>query len=384
MPHGRSTAFERAPKRRILILNERDPAHPRAGGAEIHVERIFGRLARRGHHVTWLATGFSGSPPKERVDELDIERHGPLPLYYAGIPFRVRSLVRRKRIDLIVECLNKVPYYSPLYSPVPTLALCHHLFGEVAFEQASWPIAAGVVAAESGLRRAYADTPFLAISPSTRADLIARGIDAARIRTSPPGIDAPGVESDPATPRPPRVAFVGRLEAYKHVDLMLRACAELATRFPELEILVIGKGSERPPLEALTRNLGLQGRTRFTGFVPDAERDALLAASRVCVFPSDKEGWGLTVIEANALGTPVVARDAPGLRDSVRHGETGLLVDSSAVDVWASAIARILEENENAIARRHRCLEWAKGFDWDRAADDMQDAMEWALAGARR
>lgn len=388
VPHGDDAACERtadAPhsvRGRLLVLNERDPAHPRAGGAEIHVARIFSRLAARSWRVTWLATGFRGAAKREAIDGITIERGGPLPLYYARVPFRVRSATGRGEFDLVVDCLNKIPYYAPLYARAPVLALCHHLFGEVAFAQASWPIAAAVVLAESGLARAYRRTPFLAISPSTAADLAARGLPSDLVDVSLPGIDPPRYAVDPAAHRPPRLAYVGRLERYKHVDVMLRAGARLVERCPDLELLVIGRGAERARLERLARELGLAGRTRFTGFVPESERDALLAGARVCVFPSDKEGWGLTVIEANALGTPVVARDAPGLRDSVRHGETGRLVaDDAPIESWVEAIGALLVEDDAAVALRGRCLAWSQRFDWDRAADETEAAILRALAG---
>ena len=350
----------------IVVLNERDPEHPRAGGAEIHVERLFSRLAARGHHVRWLATGFRGAPRTTTIRGIRIERLGPLLAYYARVPFRVRRVrPAADRRPIVVECLNKVPFYSPRYARVPTLALCHHLFGETAFEQAAWPIAATVVAAERGLPRAYRDTPFLAISNSTADDLVRRGIDREHITVSLPGIDPPRFDVDPEASRPTRLTYFGRLEPYKHVDRMLEAAARLTDRFPDLEIVVIGQGTARPTLEAVAKRLGLEGRTRFTGFVEDGERDALVAGSRACAFPSAKEGWGLTVIEANALGTPVVARDAPGLRDSVRDGETGWLVATGAdreaeTAAWTDALGTALAMEVDAAPLRKRCLAWAR------------------------
>ncbi len=376
-------------RRRILVLNERDPEHPRAGGAETHVSRIFSRLVARGHEVTQYSAGFRGSATEARIEGVKIERRGSLLRYYASVPGRVRAAARSGSFDVVVECLNKVPFYSPLYSRLPVLAICHHLFGEVAFDQVSFPIAAGVVLAESGLARAYRNVPFVAISDSTRDDLIDRGIPAAQIAVSMPGTDPPAFEVDPNAHRPPRATYVGRLERYKRVDLLLRAGALLVDRVPNLELLVIGKGPDRERLEKLARRLGLEGRTRFTGFVADRERDALLAGSRVCAFPSEKEGWGLTVIEANALGTPVVARDAPGLRDSICHRETGLLVDAAPATAsshdddeahrYADAIGSLFAEDEAARTMRRACLAWSKRFDWDRAASDMEAAIERAL-----
>ena len=391
-PHMASATAPRVskptiPPLRILVLNERDPEHPRAGGAEVHVERIFSRLAARGHEVLWLSTGFLAAEKRTEISGIDIHRRGPLPFYYATLPLRVRRMVARGEVDVIVECLNKLPFYAPLWVDAPVLALCHHLFGGVAFDQVARPLAAAVVTAEAGVPLAYRGVPFLAISDSTAADLEARGIPRRHISVSPPGIDPGAYDVDPAATRPPRVTYVGRLERYKRVDVLLRAGARLVEAYPDLELLVIGKGAEQENLEDLARDLGLEGRARFTGFVEDRERDALLAGTRVCVFPSEKEGWGLTVIEANALGTPVVARDAPGLRDSVRHEETGLLVGSEGaddIDAWTRAIASLMDEDGSTLAMRSRCLDWAGHFDWDRAAEDMEDAIAAALASERR
>lgn len=384
------------PRRRILVLNQRDPGHPRAGGAEIHVSRIFSRLVARGHSVTQYSCAFPGGERQTEIEGIRVERRGPLPVYYASVPGRVRAAATADvpGFDLVIECLNKIPFYAPLYSRLPVLAICHHLFGQVAFDQVAFPIAAGVVVSESGIPRAYRDTLFLAISDSTRQDLVERGIDPRHIIVSSPGIDPPAFDIDPYTRRPPRMTYVGRLERYKRVDLLLRAGALLVDRFPDLEILIIGMGPERPRLARLARDLGLEGRTRFTGFVEDRERDALLAGTRVCMFASEKEGWGLTVIEANALGTPVVARNAPGLRDSVRHGKTGLLVDSAEpgrsrrsgraetadeVHRYAEAMSILLADGDEAREMRSACLAWSRLFDWDRAADDMQTAIDRCL-----
>ena len=172
-----------------------------------------------------------------------------------------------------------------------------------------------------------------------------------------------------------RIAYVGRLEPYKKVDVLLRAVARLVDRFPDAEVVVIGRGSDRPRLERVAGEVGIAGRTRFTGFVEDAERDRLLAESRVCVCPSAKEGWGLTVIESNAVGTPVVATHAPGLRDAVRDEETGFLVAEGDVVGFADRIGRLLADDALAEQMSRDAVAWARRFDWDRAADDMAEAL---------
>lgn len=364
---------------RVLILNERDPLHPNAGGAEIHVHEIFRRLAARGWPITQMVSRGRGCSETEVLDDVQLRRLGRIRAYYPRVAWTCMRETRRGDYDVVVECLNKVPFYSPVYSSVPVVAICHHLFGEVAFQQVAWPIAAAVWSAEQPIPLLYKKCEVVAISASSRDELIARGLSAERVRVSHCGIDHPDLQVDTDTPRPARVAYLGRLEPYKNVDVMLRAMAQLSDRFPDAELLVIGRGSARPALESLARELGIADRTRFTGFVSDEERNELLLGTRVCVCPSEKEGWGLTVIESNATGTPVVATDAPGLRDSVRHAETGYLVETRNVDGFAARIAELLEDDGLATRMSREALAWSKEFDWDLAADEMADALHDAV-----
>lgn len=362
---------------RLLVLNERDLRHPKAGGAETHVFEIMSRLVRRGYEVSLLASSFRGAAPQEVVEGVAVWRYGPLVRYYPAAAVACGRATRRGEVDVVLECLNKVPFFSPLYSAAPVLVVCHHLFGETAFHQVAWPIATAVWCAERLVPPLYRRQRFLAISGSSRDDLVRRGIAADRIVVSHCGIRRPHI-ADPAPlgARPCRVSYVGRLEPYKRIDVLLRAAARLTTRFPALEITLVGRGSDRARLEALGAQLGIAGRVHFAGFVSDDERDAILARSRACVCPSEKEGWGLTVIEANALGTPVVASDAPGLRDSVRAGETGYLVPTGDVVGFAARMGALLSADVEAERMGCAALEWSRRFDWDTAADEMERAIE--------
>jgi glycosyltransferase involved in cell wall biosynthesis len=361
---------------RVLILNERDPLHPNAGGAEIHVHEIFRRLAARGFEVTQLVSQGHGTAEHEVLDGVEIRRLGRIRAYYPRVAWTCMRETRAGRYDVVVECLNKVPFYSPVYSKVPVLAICHHLFGEVAFQQVAWPIAAAVWSAEQLIPPLYRRCQVVSISESSRDELVARGLRPELVRVSHCGIDHPEINVETETPRPARVTYLGRLEPYKNIDVMLRAMARLGDRFPDAEILVIGRGSAQQSLMNLARELGIADRTRFTGFVSDEERDELLLGTRVCVCPSEKEGWGLTVIESNAAGTPVVATDAPGLRDSVRHEETGFLVPTRSVEGFATRIAELLEDDSLATRMSREALAWSKKFDWDVAATEMAEALQ--------
>lgn len=364
------------PAPRVLVLNERDIEHPNAGGAEVHVTEIFGRLAARGFDVTLASTSFPGGADDTERDGMHVRRFGRIRHYYARAAWHCAHETRRGRYDVVVDCMNKLPFQSPLYSAAPVLAIAHHLFGKSAFLQVSWPVAATVYGMEQLIPRIYRGVRFVAISESTRTDLVERGIPRERIEVHHCGIRRPSFEPSLDTVRGPRIAYIGRLTRYKQVDLMLQAAAKLALRIPDLEVDIIGKGDDQARLEAVAEAVGVRDRTRFHGFVDDEVRDRLLAAARVCVCPSTKEGWGLTVIESNALGTPVVATDAPGLRDSVDEGRTGFLVPDRDVDAFAERIGRLLDDD--ALWRRtaEAALDWSREFDWDVAADEMGRSLE--------
>jgi glycosyltransferase involved in cell wall biosynthesis len=373
-------------RRRVLVLNERDPRHPRAGGAEVHVAEIARRLAEMGHEITQLACGFPGGAREERVAGMTVRRLGPLPLYYPRVVATTARETRRGRFDVVVEHLNKVPFCARAYARAPVVAVNHHLFGSSAFLQVPWPIAVGVVSLEKLIPWVYRDMPFLAVSESSKHDLVERGVPAERIDLLYNGIVFPDLEPPPVAQRPCRLAYLGRLEPYKRVDLLLGALALLVPRFPGLDLVVVGRGAEREALESRAAALGLADRVRFTGFVSDAERDAALAEARVCVCPSVKEGWGITVIEANALGLPVVATDAPGLRDAVCHGETGLLVPDGPPQAFAAgladAVGRLLSDEQELGRLSEAARRWARRFDWDVSARRMAQVIESVCAGA--
>jgi glycosyltransferase involved in cell wall biosynthesis len=311
---------------------------------------------------------------------MHVRRLGNLAAYYPRVVWTTARETRQNKYDLVVEHLCKVPYCAAAYSAVPVVAVNHHLFGMSAFLQVAWPIAAGVVSIEGLVPYVYRNLPFAAVSESSKADLVRRGLRPEQIEIIYNGIDFPELEPKPINDRPLRIIYLGRLEAYKRVELLLRAAAALVPRFPTLEVVIVGRGETRAMLERTAAELGIAGRTRFAGFVSDAERDALLADARVFVCPSVKEGWGITVTEANARGVPAVATDAPGLRDAVVAGETGVLVadaDSAAfVERLADATGELLADPERAARMSSAARKWARRFDWDSSAQKMAALIE--------
>ena len=221
---------------RILLVNWQDRDNPLAGGAEIHLHEIFGRIASRGHAVTLLCGGWPGCPARATLDGIDVHRVGTR----HSFPFLARSYYETHlagRFDVIVEDVNKVPLYTPLWGAPCVVTLVPHLFGGTAFQELAAPLAAAVWLAERPLGFAYQDVPFQAISESTRDDLAERGIDASHVEVIYPGIDTVGFTPAPGLRSPnPLFAYLGRLKKYKGVDLVIRAFARVERKDAVLEI----------------------------------------------------------------------------------------------------------------------------------------------------
>jgi glycosyltransferase involved in cell wall biosynthesis len=356
---------------KILLVNWQDIENPQAGGAEIHMHEIFGRLAARGHEVTLLCGGWPGCSPRVVLDGMQVHRVGTR----HSFPFLAGRYHREHLFgwaDVLVEDVNKVPLYTPRWGGARRfMALVPHLFGGSAFQELAAPLAAAVWLAERPLGRVYCRTPFEAISESTRDDLVARGIPRELIAVIYPGIDTTGYTPLAGTrAERPVFAYLGRLKRYKGVHLCIRAFAELDDPAATLEIA--GAGDYRPALERLANSLDLGDRVRFLGRITEEEKLALLRRAWALVFASPKEGWGITNLEAAACGTPVVASNSPGIRESVRDGETGFLVPHGDVPALAAAMRRITASREEVerlgVAARH----FAESFTWERAAEETE------------
>jgi glycosyltransferase involved in cell wall biosynthesis len=369
---------------RILVVNWLDRENPRSGGAEIHLHETFGRLAARGHSVTALVSGWPGCAHRATLDGIDVHRAGSRYTFSWAAPRYFRRALAHEAYDVIVEDLNKVPVFSPRWCTAPTLLLVHHLFGTTAFAAGPAPVALATILLERAIPRAYRGVPIVAVSESTRDDLVARGLDPGLISVVPNGIDiewfTPGAPEERY--EVPTLVFLGRLNRYKRVDLVLEALASLASRGLEARFMVAGAGVERGPLEALSAKLGLADRVRFLGFVSEEKKLEILRRSWVHVLTSAKEGWGISNIEAAACGTPTVASDSPGLRESVVHGETGLLVPHGDVPALAAALESLLTEPETRAAMGHRAETFARRLTWDATAEGVESALYRVVAHA--
>lgn len=360
----------------ILVINWQDIKNPFAGGAEIYLFEIFSRLVRRGYCLTLLCSSFDGARRQEVISGIKVVRTGTRNTFNFVVPRALKALLCDNDFELIIDDLNKVPFYTPRLVKQPVLALLMHLFRKGIFKEVSLPFASYVYCMESLIPYAYKRTNFAVLSESSKQDLLDLGLDSFRIEVIPPGIDLDRFRPDFSKKREKIILHTGRIKRYKCIDQLLLATAKLSERRSDFQVKIVGEGDDRPRLEKITQKLKITDRVQFLGYVPEEEKVRLYQQATVLVETSIKEGWGMVVIEANGCGTPVIAANSPGLRDSVKDGETGLLYRFGDIADLARKIELLLD-NKREQARMGRAgLAWAKRFSWDTAAAKMEALIE--------
>ncbi len=371
---------------RILAVNWRDIRDPLGGGAELHLHEILKGCVAAGHEVDLVVASYEGAEPEEVIDGIRHIRKGHWSVANFVLPGVVKRLLKERRYDLLVEDINKIPFYTPLYAgDVPVVAIVPHLFGATVYREANPIVATYVWGAEQLIPAVYRNVHFEVISPSTADDLVARGIDRERVTTVYCGMEQArfAVTDPPPRDDPPLVVSWSRLRRYKSVDVAIDAFGYIRAAMPEARMMIMGRGPDEDRLRRYVSDHGLDDSVTFTGHLEWNELVSLLYRAGVFLNPSPKEGWGLTVIEANCCGLPVVASDRPGLRDSVRDDETGLLVPYADADAMADAALRILRDPDLRDRYSAAAREWAATFTWERCAEESLAVFEAVAAGKR-
>ncbi|SDH73991.1 glycosyltransferase family 4 protein [Nonomuraea jiangxiensis] len=351
---------------KIAVVNWRDPWHPRAGGAETFAWELARRFARSGHQVWFVTARAPGQRRRETVEGVRLARMGGVFTVY---PLVLGWLLgRRGRFDVVLDCQNGIPFFTPWVVRRRTRVFCvvHHVHDrQFGVHMPGWLAAVGRFLEGPVSRWSYRRHESVAVSPSTAramrerlgwrgpVHVVHNGVSVVR----PAGI---------ARSREPRLVCVGRLVAHKRVHLLLEAVPELRRRWPGLTVDVIGRGPEEAALRAR-----LPEGVTLHGYLPEEDKARLVGRAWVHVSTSQGEGWGLSVLEAAALGVPTVAYDVDGLRDAVRHGETGWLL-AEGTDL-AKGIATALDEVDHSYTVK--CREWAERFSWDRSAERLTALM---------
>lgn len=364
----------------ILVINWQDIRNPLGGGAEVHLHEIFKRIAARGHEVTLLCSRFHGARSEEVIDGIRVIRIGSRNTFNFYVPFYFLLRLRRRHFDVVVDDLNKIPFFTPLYIRRPLVAVIHHLFGNSIFSEVSLLPALYVTVTERLALLLYKRIPLAVVSESTRNEMLSHGYAEKNLFLVHNCVDHESYKpSGVAKPSIPVVGYLGRLKKYKSVEDLLFAFGIVVREFPGVRLFIVGDGDAREKLERIAREINVSKSVDFLGYVPHREKVKYLNQMKFVVNTSAKEGWGLTVMEANACGAPVIASDVPGLRDSVLHERTGLLYEYGNVEELAEKMILLLRDDILCSRLSGEAIRWAKSFDWERSADAMLDMLKSAV-----
>ena len=360
---------------KILVINWQDIRNPMSGGAEVHLHEIFRRVAAAGHQVTLLCSHFKDAPLEETIDDINVVRRGGRDFFNYVVPNAYYELRRRRRFEIVLDDLNKIPFFTPLFVKEPILAIAHHFFGKSIFKEVSQLYGGYVCGSEYLVRYIYRHTPFAVVSESTRQEL-RRWNMRGNIHLLPNAVDLQRYKPGKQATDSPIIGYLGRIKKYKSVDHLIRALPLIQQQVPDAKLKIIGGGDALPELRKLAEALGLGGHVTFTDFVSHEDKVRHLNECSVIVNPSPKEGWGLTVIEANACRIPVVAADSPGLRDSVVNGKTGILYEYGNLSAMAAAVVDLLLNSEKRRQFQANAGAWAEKWNWDASAKIAIDLIE--------
>lgn len=353
---------------RVRIVAWRDLEDPEAGGSELHAHRIASLWAAAGIRVELRTSSVPGA-------ERDVERDGYRVLRRGGrygvfARTAMEGLCRRPRDgEALVEIWNGMPFWSPVWFGGPRVVFLHHVHAEMwRMVLPRWMARIGETTERRLAPPLYRSTRVVTLSDSARAEIVGMlGLDPRRVSVVPPGVDARFSPGRPESRSPePLVAAVGRLVPVKRFDLLMRALSAMKGAMPSLRAVVAGEGYDRPRLEALRHELGADDWISLPGRVDDHELLALYRRAWVVASVSRREGWGMTLTEAGACGTPAVASDIAGHRDAVVHGRTGLLADGE--ERLSAAFVRLLGDAPLRARLGEAAAAHAKSFTWDAAA----------------
>jgi glycosyltransferase involved in cell wall biosynthesis len=361
--------------RRIHFVAWRDLDDPEAGGSELHAHKVASLWAAAGLDVTFRTSAVAGAPTALTRDGYRVVRRAGRYAVFPGAAWEGLRMGHQPG-DALVEIWNGMPFLSPLWYRGPRIVFLHHVHAEM------WGMVLPPTLARLGdtmerriAPRFYRHSRIVTLSESSRSEIVEMlHLRPERVTVAPPGVDerySPGGQRS----NTPLVLAVGRLVPVKRFDALLRALAPLKSDHPDLEAVIIGEGYERPALEALRAELGAADWIHLPGRVDDGELVDWYRRAWVVASSSQREGWGMTLTEAAACGTPAVATNIAGHADAVVDGESGLLVDG--VEELSPALRRVLGDEVLRSRLSKGALARARWFTWDATA---RRALE-ALAG---
>ena len=346
----------------ILWLTHRDPLHPKAGGVGRSIHELGKQFVKAGHHVTVYSAGWSTCKSRENIDGIEIIREpGNISLHLLTPIMRLHH-----HFDIIINDLGHgVPWLSAFFAGKRNVAYFRHLHARALPGQVNTLLTLAITFLEKIYPFIYRNRLIITESNSSFEDLIRLGIRPSIIRIIPPGIDRELFKPKPKTVTP-TVVYFGGLRKYKRPAECMYAFKELFDRCGDLRMSVVGTGPEEERVKGLASDLGVLQHIDFRGKLPDADLAELVASSWINFHTSKTEGWGYSILESSAAGTPTVAYDVPGVRDVIVDRVNGLKVKDGDRNAFIEAAYGIISKPDNYWKESHR---YANKYSWGATAE---------------
>lgn len=373
-------AFTNEGGRKILVLNWRDTKHTWAGGAEVYVHEVSKCLVKDGNSVLLFCGNDQKSSRYEVIDGVHIIRRGGQYTVYIWA-FLYYIFKFHGKFEVIIDSENGIPFFSPIYAGIPVIGLVHHIHRDIIIKELELafylkPLAYLARILESNVMPiVYRNSQMITVSNSTKKDMEKIGLGVKKeIKIVNPGIEIEKFKTGVKTQNP-SILYLGRIKPYKSIETAIVAVSKLVNEFPDLIFNIAGFGDYQPTLEKFVKKLKLQNHVKFLGKVSEEEKVKLMAAAWAFVYPSVWEGWGISVIEANACGTPVIASKVPGLVDSVSNN-SGFLIEQGNADAFAEKIKLLIEDKKLRTSLSKSSIEWSHNFTWKKSTQHLEHLID--------
>jgi glycosyltransferase involved in cell wall biosynthesis len=354
---------------KILVANWRCIKNPEMGGAEVHLHEIFRLIVKMGHDVTLVVHSFPNCKKEEVIDGIKIIRVGGKYSFKRAFKKYYLNHLASDNFDLVVDDISKIPMETPRYINKPIVGILHHIHGRTLYKEIPGVMAYYIVRCEKNIPKHYSRTPIFTVSPSTQRELLELGQPREKTDLLYNAIDQDLFRNTTIEKsKTPLLTYVGRIKKYKQVELVIDAIPKLKEKYPDIELHIGGTGDHVDELKKYVTSKGISDSVKFLGFLSETEKAELLGRAWVFITMAMKEGWGITVIEANAMSTPVIGSNVPGLQDSIRNGETGFLVEMNDNEKLVSKISELIENNEMRNQFSINAKKWSENFTWETSA----------------
>ena len=350
---------------RILWLAHRDPLNPRAGGAERTIYEVCARLIKKGHKINLLTGGWKGCRQTDDVQGFKIYRFGKSIGPHLVLPI----FLLKSRYDVVVNDLgHAVPWFSSTILNKNNIVFFRHLHARSLPGQVNPLLAKLITSIEKCYLILYHNSTFVTESSTSRTDLMNLGIKDRRIVMNPPGVDR--IIFHPAAKTSyPTLVYFGGMRRYKRPLECIFLVKNLLKRVDGVKLFIIGSGPEEENMKKLTNEMNMQDSVVFTGRISTEELSRIVASSWLNIHTSVTEGWGLSILEAAAAGTPTVAYEVPGVSDVIENGLNGLKIKNGDREALSEAALSILTDPERWWSSS---VEVAQKYSWDKTAESWE------------